>query len=379
MHPIRSAADRRGFQFLVLVLFVAILIVASAVVAAQRSRAPVEWAVRFAGELAVRDVVLSALEEATREVMLAAGDPQAELFARLRAESWSSIELEPRVERARALLRGAPSASGLVARARFSDRRALVPGSEEESEWAARLVVTVQVALSGAAGGRVVGTQEREVRATSASPPRPLDAFGFLVAGRPGSTWRPALDTGAAVPDVHLDPAVWRRKATLEVGGDDPTAVFEGLARRLGAVNGVMLVENEGGRTLSLARRRHRGKLVLVVLGPLELSDVEPEDPALDLLTVIAFGDVRLAGTVHAALVLTGRQGASPARELAPGSHLTGSLVVTCGELPPASGARLTFDTRASFAGPLDRAIDPAHIVVSISPTLVASTVEVRS
>lgn len=59
---------------------------------------------------------------------------------------------------------------------------------------------------------------------------------------------------------------------------------------------------------------------MLVALGPLALADVVPDDPATDLLTVIAFDEVRLAGTVRAALVLTGRQGeAPPSRELAPG------------------------------------------------------------
>lgn len=53
--------------------------------------------------------------------------------------------------------------------------------------------------------------------------------------------------------------------------------------------------------------------------------------------------------------------------------------MVTCGAMPRAAGARLSYDTRASFAGPLDRPIDPGHVVISIAPALSSSSVQVRA
>jgi len=329
------------------------------------------WLDRVHLEQEARDLASSALEEAALELMEEVNRPGGTAFAQLRGPLSEEVRLDPLLARTKQLAAQHPELELVRAKVSIGPRRALA--AELPLEWVGRVRCEVEVAAR--VGGRIVmeGVAERDVRA-SVIAPVPFDRVTYLDAAR-----ITALDPTRLKRALTLDP--WRARATLRVMPDADGEVqpaFEALLRRLGRLDGIVMIENAGKRPLRLTDRAFAGRAVLVVAGPLVASEVRLADRHTDLLTVIAFGDTSMDGALEGAWVLA----ASP--ETGAAAHrggadlaIRGALVVAAGDTPLPSGVVEPLDTLVAT----DAAgrIAPDRVLVSVSPQLVRHSITSRS
>lgn len=373
----------RGMHLVLAVLIISSLALAFGVVQNQRARTLRDWTARMKNDLAARDLLASALAEATHEMMSLVNQPGSEPFAALREPSMRDLSYRPRLKRCREMLARQNVVKGLEADVLFCDRHAFPGANAADSEWSGRVVIRVTCTTAGGPGfaSRVVleGVQEREVKTTSFAPPRPLDRWCNYQAGLPSSDLEPSIPAGFAAPEFPLSRQLMEMKATLRIDGD-PNEGWKQLQARLGDVNGVVYVDNPG-RPLILRGLVHRGKTLLVTRGPVILSDVRRESREADQLTVMAFGDVSVDGRVDAILIATNDKDEKtpPQRAIREHARLVGGLVVTSGTMEFADDTGVECDLDYVPSGNVEGPLFPDRLFVSVSPQLSDSRVVVRS
>lgn len=374
--------SRRGMHLVLAVLIVGSMSLAFGLVQNQRARTLRDWTARMKADLAARDMVASALAEATHEMMVLVNQPGSETYAALRAPSTSDLRFRPQLRRCREMLVPNGLVKGLVAEVTFHDRRPFPGGDKLDQEWSGVVTLKVTVVASGGPGfaSRVVleGVQVREVRATSIAPPRPLDRWCHYQAGLPTDQLEPAIPAGTDAPSFPLSRQLMESRATLRIDGD-PNEGWRQLRERLGDVNGVVYVDNPG-RPLILRGIVHRGKTVLVTRGPVVLSDVRRDSRDADQLVVMAFGDVSVDGRVEAVLIATqDQQDRPPARAMREHTRLVGGLVVTTGAFEYGDDVGVECDLDHVASGNVEGPLFLDRVFVSVSPQLADSRTVVRS
>lgn len=390
----RLVGERSGLQYLAVATCMGFLSLIFAGVQAVRSRDIQRWDARVEAELLAQDVLESALEEATHETMLAVNDPAHSLFKALRSPAPGgspSLPFVPRLVHLRRLLASERRVSFPTVVVAFEERRSTSEGQAGSIEWQgllrceARISALVPVPLVFAAA------RTRDVRVALVAAPHPLTGLCSMDVNLPLSEMRPrpavpAIGLGENPTPVRFPLEHWRHKASLKIGvrpGRTTDQDYQFLCERLGALNGVVLVDNAGGRPLHLVNRAHRGRTLMVVTGALEMAAVRLEDPGKDSLTVLAFGDVKLAGELQGCLILAEaeeEQRRRPvARSSAPGTRVRGSLIVAAGPFVRGAGTEVDcLDPSASGERPgrlpdATFTLDPDLLFVSISPTLLSS------
>ena len=364
------------------VLILSSLALSFGLVQNQRARTLRDWAARMKADLAARDLAQSALAEATFEVMDAVNRPGTEFFAALRAPDVSDLRFHPQLKRCRDLLATNRLARGVEGEVRVHSRKHFPGGNDQDQEWAGQITVTVRVVAACGPGfaSQVVieGIQERELRATSIAPPRPLDRWCHYQAGIPSDQLEPSIPAGVDAPSFPLSRALMEAKASLRIDGD-PNEGWRQLRDRLGDVNGTVYVNNPG-QPLILRGLVQRGKTVLVTRGPVVLSDIRRDSRDKDQLVVIAFGDVSVDGRVEAVLIATqDKDDRPPSRSFRPHTRLVGGLVVTMGTLDAPEDAGVECDLDHVASGNVEGPMFLDRVFVSVSPQLIDSRLVVRS
>lgn len=357
--------SRRGIQILVLVLCAAAVAGVCALIQAHRSDTLLGWTHWTVQDLILRDALASAADECWYEAMTAANQPGA-LYRALRTPGASAVTLGPKLDHSRFIFVEKGSIEAIAARVVFGPRAPLgvLPG-----HWRGTVAVevTARARRSGAARQRLV--QVRELRIDSLVAPVAPDAL----CGGPVAA--------SAAPAALHDPAAWRAVASLVVAPAGPRRAqseLDLLLSLLTSVNGTVFVDSTAADPVRLRNVRFSGRGVLVVRGPLELTDVGPADPARDQLAVIALGDVSLGGTLELALVAGRASGAGPVvRKVAPDTRLRGALTVLEGTFPNEPSFRLDCAPDV-HAGPAAGA-PPRHdqLQAIVAPVLISSHVEV--
>lgn len=341
--------DRQGIHVFVLVLVLVLLSFLAALIQAQRSNDMWFHSKRLATEQVDRDVLASAVTEVTHAFMRDCNRVSSPLAAALRRR------LPDMVLPVRLTYTTAPRGTALEAEVRLVGREPYA--TDDSSEWQGTLEVVARLIRADGRPARRELSHVRELRAVRPQVPAPLDRFDLL-------DWRsPIGDQPIRAFDMEL--TAWQARAALrlEPGTADVTAAFNQLTNRLGGVSGVVRVANKGAAPLVLRDYVHHGRAVLVVEGPLRVADIRIADPAQDALTIVAYGDLEVSGTLDATLVLTHGEGERPARRrLAPGTLIRGAFINTSGD----------YEAEDGFA--LDgRLPNRADAYISVSPHLLAS------
>lgn len=374
--------SNRGMHLVLGVLIIGSLALAFGMVQNQRARTLRDWTARLKADLAARDLVQSALAEATHEMMTQVNQPGTDAFQALRRPGLAEQSYRPRLERCRELLARQTLVKGVEAEVIFRDREAFPGANPQDQEWRGFAVVrvTVTTASGPGFGARVVleGTEAREVKATSIAPPRPLDRWCNYQAGLPSEELEPSIPAGIPAPEFPLSRQLMEMKASLRIDGD-PNEGWRQLSERLGEVNGVVYVDNPG-QPLILRGFTHRGKTLLVTRGPVILSDVRRERRETDQLVVMAFGDVSVDGRVEAVLIATQEKGEQPPqRAMREHTRLVGGFVLTSGAMDFADDVGVECDLDFVPSGNPEGPLFVDRIYISISPQLSDSRVVVRS
>lgn len=370
MKVIRQRRDRRGMHVLGAVLGCVLVALMLGLVQGRRTMDMLRWGHRIHGELALEDLLTSAVEEATQEVMADANVPGTAVFDAFRKAG--DITISPRLDHTRTLWNDVRAGRDLVISAAVIDRKAHSASLPAEVEGQSLLVIDARARGEWPGSPVMTVRQVRQIRQALITPPPPVDT---IVQYLPGGS----ANDGAVLPeDLNLDH--WISKASLTVGpGPDVHKSFKVLTDRLGMLNGVIFVDVPAGQTLRLVGLRFKGKAVLVVRGHLVLDDVRVEDPRQDLLTIMAFGDVDLAGTIEAALILTHAPGTGPVRRrVLSQTRLIGTFVLTQGNLEGRDPVELVPEPLRYRVGPSSGGILPDRIYVSVSPVLSQKGVFVR-
>jgi hypothetical protein len=373
--------NRKGMHLLASAMAFGVLGLAFGAIQSMRAKHTQQWLVRTRAEQAARDLTASALAEATHELMEDANRPGAAVFQTLRRTRTALFA--PKLTRSRALFArhelAIENAEVLVGEAK--------PLHEEVPfEWIGRAMVRVTVASLAPARFVFEGVQEREVRAACIAPV-PFDRAIRIDVNRPLADQEPLPPDIPAplltqkAPPMPIPVALWRARATLVVQPDAQGRVqgaFDTLLNRLGRVSGIVLVDNAGRAPLSLRNLTFHGQAIIVVTGAVNVADVRLGDPACDLLSIVAFGDCSLDGTIEAALVLTEpKEGAGRPAERRAGSRtrIRGAYVVTAGPSPLRPDALVEpLDTLVA-TDKNNGAVDARRIHVAISPQLISHTI----
>jgi hypothetical protein len=358
--------DRAGAQILVLSLTMGLLAALWGMSVAQRGHDAVRWIQREKLQLVARDLLHSAMEEATHAFMEQVNLPGTLPFEALRTPPDASpVEWNVSTPASQALVTEQLPGMNMAVKVSVVDRAPFSTTYEASSEW--RGVVVVQASVAGAAGVRFAAMQSREARACLITPPRPMDVMALYDWHKP----QPGQPTGPFMMDADY----WRTKSAMCViptTSASTQSSFQILKQRLGMLNGSVFVANRGADTLILRDYTHRGKAVLVVDGAVDLEDVRLEDPKSDLLTVIAFGDVRVRGRADVALIMTADSKYSlPTRTFSGAVDVRGSLILTCGTVSSSGTVTLYHNFSHLAAAPIGQeTVLPDRIYVAVSPQL---------
>ena len=337
------------------------------------------WLERVRLEQAARDLACSALEEANHELMLEVNRPGAPVFEALRGPVGAAVAPVLKLPHTRALAARWPELELAQVTLAIPARRPLLEALPFEWVGVARTTAVVSFRVGGRASLEAVSV--RELRASCVAPV-PFDRstlvdLGALAAGAGLALDRAAQERIAPALELLGSAQAWQARASLRIAPDGAGSVqsgFEVLARRLGRLDGIVLVDNAGRGALSLRNRAFSGRCVLVVTGAVDLADVRLADPACDLLTVIACGDARLEGRLEGAvLLMPGRAGSNLRRTLADDLRVRGALVVPDGALVPASVRVEPLDTLVATDAAGHLRADRIH--VSVSPNLLRHSI----
>jgi hypothetical protein len=300
--------------------------------------------------------------------MKAVNDPTSQLFHEIRASVVFPVGFVPALIRTRLLARELNLLDDLAVEVEIYDRQSLDLVYEPLTEWTGLMEVRASVGIS-TGSGRANLSEVREIRSSIVAPPRPLDRYCFFDWARP----RPGQIRRA----FDLSREQWSEKAPLRVTpGPDGTIqpAFDALQRLLPVLNGVVSIQNAPGDPLLLRGLTFRGRGVLVIEGPVEISDVRLDDASRDRLTIVAFGNATLSGVVEAAIVLTHSQGdPMPRRVLGGNLEVLGSLSVTSGDY---STPGFVLDCRVQPTSAGSNPVNPKAVFVSVSPEIMDRRLE---
>lgn len=339
-----------------------------------------------------------------------AGQVNAQLARSAVAETWSDLQRlvnDPASPVARRLRTGDPKAAGsrlpmpgLVHTLDLAGagersiqvetrivRFAPVDGWPSDSVGSLRVVARVR----SAGGLERSFDEERQFRVQRVALPAPIHRW---VVAPPAGDELQLFGRSSADEQVLADPAgslretepgqllldrlgqvsQWRsQRAAFEVPmASGSMATQEWLEKRLvrgERCNGVILIDNKESGPQRLSRLVLRGRMLLVATGSLDLEDVTVENPAADMVSVISYGAVTVAGKVEARILrLVDPAAVGGAMDLCSGSaQMTGSMIDLSGlDTCPIKGS-LTAGPTLPPSGST-AAQDPSLLVVLLSP-----------
>lgn len=359
--PRRPRARRRGLSLLVFLAVLSLLAFALGLTSARRSQSSLDWLTRLDRSGARLALLESAVSEAEYEFMLACNDPTTALFRELRDPLPEGLRFTPELGESQLVAASMSEVEALGVEVHLREVSSFHVDFEPQQEWEGVLEVRARLTPRGGGSAQEL-LQRRQVRSTSVSPPRPLDRYCYFDHRDP--------QPGQVQGSFEISRSYWSRKASLRLRdrGQGIQAAYEELRERLPVLNGVVYVENPG-ETLRLTDLRHQGRTVLVVEGGLDLVDIRLEDASRDQLTILAFGDVQVAGELEASLVLTrAPSDLEPRRTVHIGTEILGAFVLTEGEYHSDRGFQL--DCRPQISGPAGSLLLDRHLYVSVSPVI---------
>jgi len=334
----------------------------------QHSRTVFSWSRELNLDLRCRDVLVSAVAEATFETMRSVNDPDSPAFQLMRTAAVNqNIRFEPELVHTKDLFANVPEVETIKCQVTVMDRVDLGSLGAGLTPWSGYILIEAWMTADADRSKRVLLRERREIKASSILPPEPFDQMSWF-------EWNTSAQ-GFQSDDLANEQAFWRdRLSTLRIsespGGPDVNTGLSALAQRLdGNLNGVIYVDNPT-QSLILDDVVHRGKTVLVVRGALTVSDLKLEDPAFDSLVIIAYGPVTLKGDVQAAVVLTQEKGESAPNRVFRSLNLLAPLFLLTGSYQVIGDARRPQDLTPMNPSP---GLKPNHIYVSISPQILNS------
>lgn len=368
---------RRGFSGVATALGFCVLALAFGATQSLRRQHAMNWLARARLEQAARDLACSALEEADRELMIEVNRPGSPVFLALRGPVGAALSPKLELPHTRELFRQYPELELTRVEVSIPARQPLL--EEVPLEWVGRVRTTAVVTMRAGPRGALEAISERQLRASVIAPPFDQERIVDLEEGK--RQVEAAKLVGLDLSDLdrkiemlrNLDP--WRARATLVVRADANGSVqgqFEVLAQRLGRLDGIVLVDNAGGSPLVLRGRAFAGRCALVVTGGVQLTDVRMADPKTDLLTVFAYGDARLDGSLEGAYVLVPTTGEAR-RWVAPDLRVRGALALPSTSLMAPTLQLSPLETLTSFDGA--RRLLPDRIHVTVSPNLIRHSI----